>query len=391
MNLRISAKIFVPALILMVGILCASVLVAARARVETKPPVAAAPLVRIRTVIPADVRLDVRGQGSVHPRTESNLVAEVDGRVVWVSPRLVTGGFFDEDEALLRLDPTDHELAVARTAAGVESTASKLALARKTLERTRTLAETGAMSKIELDDAENAARVAEALHREAEAAFQQARRNLARTEIRAPFEGRVRAESVDVGQFVSRGAPLATLYAVDFAEVRVPLPDSDLAFLNLDLTDRELGAGKKGPRVDLKATFAGEERLWQGHLIRTEGEIDRRSRMVHLVVRVEEPYGAAAEDGGAPLAVGLFVDVEIEGKPLRGAVVLPRGALRGKDKVLVVDSEDRLEWRQIEIARKSGDEVVITGGLDAGDRVLLSTLEAATAGTQVRAIEDAAS
>lgn len=391
MTLRISAKIFVPALIVMVGILCASVLVAARARVETKPPVSAAPLVRVRTVTPTDVRLDVRGQGAVQPRTESNLVAEVDGRVIWMSPRLVSGGFFDAGEPLLRLDPADHELAVARTAAVVESTASRLALARKTLERTQTLAGTGAMSKIELDDAENAARVAEALHREAEAAFQQARRNLARTEISAPFEGRVRTERVDVGQFVSRGAPLATLYAVDFAEVRIPLPDSDLAYLNLDLTDRELGAGKKGPSVDLKATFAGEERLWQGHVIRTEGEIDRRSRMVNLVVRVEQPYGSAAEDGGAPLAVGLFVDAEIEGKPLRGAVVLPRGALRGRDRVLVVDAEDRLEWRKVEIARKRGDEMVITSGLAAGDRVLLSTLEAATAGTQVRAVEDASS
>jgi RND family efflux transporter MFP subunit len=391
MTLRISAKIFVPALIVMVGILCASVLVAARARVETKPPVSAAPLVRVRTVTPTDVRLDVRGQGAVQPRTESNLVAEVDGRVIWMSPRLVSGGFFDAGEPLLRLDPADHELAVARTAAVVESTASRLALAHKTLERTQTLAGTGAMSKIELDDAENAARVAEALHREAEAAFQQARRNLARTEISAPFEGRVRTERVDVGQFVSRGAPLATLYAVDFAEVRIPLPDSDLAYLNLDLTDRELGAGKKGPSVDLKATFAGEERLWQGHVIRTEGEIDRRSRMVNLVVRVEQPYGSAAEDGGAPLAVGLFVDAEIEGKPLRGAVVLPRGALRGRDRVLVVDAEDRLEWRKVEIARKRGDEMVITSGLAAGDRVLLSTLEAATAGTQVRAVEDASS
>ncbi|MDG2306432.1 MAG: efflux RND transporter periplasmic adaptor subunit [Candidatus Binatia bacterium] len=383
-------KILLPIVIVAIGGVGATVLVAARAKVETKPPSLTAPLVRVRTVTPTTVQLDVWGQGTVQPRTESNLVAEVDGRALWVSPDLVSGGFFEEGDPLIRMDTTDYELHVARTAATVESSASRLSLARKTLARNQTLAKTGAISKLELDDAENNARVAEAVQREADAAYQQARRNLDRTEIRAPFDGRVRSENIDVGQFLSKGAAIAKVYAVDFAEVRLPLADADLAFLDLDLANRRDKSAESGPAVELSAKFAGQDRQWTGHVTRTEGEIDQRSRMVHVIVRVEDPYGAAVDDGGAPLAVGLFVNATIAGRELPGAIVLPRAAMRGADRVLVVDAEDRLAERKVEVARKLRDEVILSSGLEAGDRVLLSTIEGATSGMKVRVVEDAA-
>lgn len=390
MKLSISRKVVMPIVIVAAGFVGAVVLVAARAKVETKPPELAAPLVRVRTVAAEDVRLDVFGQGTVQPRTESSLVAEVDGRVLWVAPSLVSGGFFKKGDPLVRLDATDYELAVARTAATVESSASRRGLAKKTLERNQALAKNGAISSLELDDAENNARVAEAVHREAEAAFQQARRNLDRTEIRAPFDGRVRTENVDVGQFLPKGGSLAKVYAVDFAEVRLPLADADLAYLDLDLADHSREAAGEGPEVDLSADFAGRKRHWKGRITRTEGEIDARSRMVHVIVRVEDPYGSAAEAGGAPLAVGLFVDAAIAGRPLDDAIVLPREILRGGNRVFVVDKDDRLAEREVKIARKMMDEIILEGGLQPGDRVLLSTVEGAMAGMKVRVVEDAA-
>lgn len=390
MKFPLSRKVILPIVIVAAGLVGATVLVAARAKVETRPPELAAPLVRVRTVEPTDLRLDVWGQGTVQPRTESNIVAEIDGRVLWVSPSLVSGGFFQEGDPLIRLDPTDYDLAVARTAATVESSASRRSLARKTLERNQALAKNGAISSLELDDAENNARVAEAVYREAEAAFQQARRNLDRTEIRAPFDGRVRSENIDVGQFLPKGGSIAKLYAVDFAEVRLPLADADLAFLDLDLANNQREAAGRGPEVDLSADFAGKRRHWKGRITRTEGEIDQRSRMVHVIVRVEDPYGAAAEDGGAPLAVGLFVDATIAGRPLPNAVVLPREALRGGNRVFVIDQDNRLSVRELQIARKLRDEIIVEAGLEPGDRVLLSTVQGATAGLKVRVVEDAA-
>ena len=389
MKFNLRSKVILPIIVVVVGAVGASVLARARVRVEPRPASETTPLVRAQIVEPQDVSLDVWTQGTVQPRTQTSLVSEVDGRILWVSPALVTGGFFEENEALVRIDPTDYELAVARTAASVESSASRLALAKKTLDRNQTLAKSGAASTLELDDAENATRVAESMHREAEAAFQQARRNLDRTEVRAPFAGRVRSENVDVGQFVGRGTAIAKLYAVDFAEVKLPLADADLAFLELDLADRNLGNSGLGPAVDLRANFAGKDRMWRGHITRTEGEIDPRSRMINVIARVEDPYGSAAADVGAPLAVGLYVDAEIEGRVLRDAVVLPRGALRGPEVVLVVDENDQLRERRVKIARKLRDQVVVANGLEAGDRVLLSNLEKVTEGMQVRVAQDA--
>ena len=252
--------------------------------------------------------------------------------------------------------------------------------------------------------------------RAAEALLRQARRNLERTSLLAPYPGRVRVKNADLGQFVNRGTPVATVYAVDYAEIRLPLPDEQLAYLDLSLgyrprdrlpppplsgtggrghavppTLQELGisssdlrnadssaadgaqprtvelerpapigessrAAPGGPNmtvtVTLRANFAGQEHAWPGVIVRTEGEIDPRTRMVYLVAQVKDPYGPIAAfqessredlDGmdskRPPLAVGMFVRAEIHGKKLARVIVLPRSALRGRSRVLVVERE----------------------------------------------------
>jgi RND family efflux transporter MFP subunit len=216
------------------------------------------------------------------------------------------------------------------------------------------------------------------------AAREQAERDLARTEVRAPFDGRVRDERVDVGQFVSRGVSVGTLYAVDFAEVRLPVPDEELAFLDLPLVwPGELPAGE-GPEVRLVARFGGDEHEWLGRVVRTEGEIDPRSRMVHVVARVEDPYGRRAAAGRPPLAVGLFVQAHIRGKLARAVALLPRAALRESGQVLVVDAAGRLRFRDVDVLRAQRDEVVIRAGLADGERVSLSPLTTVVDGMRVR-------
>lgn len=212
----------------------------------------------------------------------------------------------------------------------------------------------------------------------------QAERDLARTSLRAVFTGRVRDESVDVGQFVTRGAPIATLYAVDWAEVRLPVPDEELAFLDLPLVWRDGSANPPGPDVRLFARFGGAEREWRGRVVRTEGEIDARSRMVHVVARVEDPHGRASDGDSSPLAVGLFVRGEIQGRVAPGVVVLPRAALRGDRQVLVLDAEGRLRFRDVVVLRSLRDQIVVSAGLSAGERVCVSALETVVDGMQVR-------
>jgi len=378
----------VPLAILATGVALSAAVFITRPRVEPRATAPMAPLVRVTEVEPHELVLRVRGHGTVVPRSESDLVPQVSGEVIWISPALVAGGFFDAGEALLRIDPTDYELALEAARAAVARAESELQKSRKELERQQRLAESNAASEARIDQAENAFRGAEAGLREARARRRRAERDLVRTELRTPYAGRVREESVDVGQFASRGAPLAKLYAVDFAEVRVPVPDRELAYLELPLGDRaEEDAQQPGPPVSLRADFAGTQHLWAGHLVRTEGEIDPRSRTVTVVARVEDPYARRGDGTRPPLAVGLFVDVEIEGRRVEDAVVLPRPALREGNQVYVIDAEDRLRIRPVEVLRENGDEVVITAGLSAGERVSISPLRGAVEGMAVRVAE----
>jgi RND family efflux transporter MFP subunit len=331
------------------------------------------------------------------PRTESDLIPQVSGEVIWVSPRLVSGGFFEEDDPLLRIDPSDHRVELEAARAVVARTKSEFARAETEIERQRSLAVQGVASQARIDDAENAFQVAEAELREQTAKLARAERDLDRAEIRAPYQGRVRSERVDVGQFVSRGVSIATLYATDYAEVRLPLPDRDLFYLDIpfDLSGKQVTSDgdptelQLGPKVQLRAEFAGRPRTWIGHIVRTEGEIDAKSRMVHLVARVEDPYGQNGTTGSAPLAVGLFVEAEIQGRRVENVFVLPRTALRtdaGNDLAYVVDAGDRLRFKAVEVLRAKRDVVVIGSGLRPGDRVCVSPMAAAVNGMAVRTV-----
>ena len=374
-----------PVAILLGGVLLAGLLLVTGPRVQPTPPGATAPLVRALEITPGELQLSVHTHGTVVPRTESDLVPEVSGPVTWVSPALVSGGFFALSEPLLRIDALDYQVALEQASARLARAASEQRRAAKELTRQRGLAERRVASAAQLDDAENAAHVAEAVLREARASLSRAERDLERTEIVAPYDGRVRSESVDVGQFISRGTPVAKLYAVDYAEIRLPVPDEELAFLDLPLLYREDAPGK-GPEVILRARFAGAEHEWRARVVRTEGELDPKSRMVTVVARVRDPYARSGER--PPLSVGLFVAAEILGDSIADAVALPRSALREGDQVFVIDAEGRLRSRDVDVLRIVGNEVVLRSGLDAGERVCISALQSAIEGMRVRIAPD---
>jgi RND family efflux transporter MFP subunit len=390
-------KALVPLVILAAGALIVGIVVVTEPNVEAGPPLVNAPLVSVIEVQPRDLRFSVHTQGTVVPRTESDLIPQVSGEVIWVSPKLVSGGFFEAGEPLLRIDPADHRVELEAARAVVARKKSEFARAKTEIERQRSLNLKGVASQARIDDAEKAFQVTEAELREETARLARAKRDLDRTEIRAPYQGRVRSEKVDVGQFVSRGASIATLYATDYAEVRLPLPDRELSYLDIPfdlnggrvVSDVDSEEEQTGPEVRLRAEFAGALRTWVGHIVRTEGEIDPKSRMVHLVARVEDPYGRNGTADSVPLAVGLFVEAEIQGRNVENVFVLPRTALRtdtGSDLVYVVDAGDRLRFKPVDVLRAKRDDVVIGGGLRPGDRVCVSPLAAAVDGMAVRIV-----
>jgi RND family efflux transporter MFP subunit len=379
-------KVVLPLAVLSVGVVGAAALVATRPTVKTQAVEAPVQLVRVLRVQPQDVDLTVRTNGSVLPRTETDLMAEVSGTIVWVSPSLVSGGFFEAGEPLLRIDPQDYDLALERARAALQRAESQQNLAHKELERRKGLAARNVTSRAQLDSAVNAEQVTRAALRDARAALARAKLDRSRAQIVAPYVGRVRHESADVGQFVSRGQKIARVYAVDRAEVRLPIPDTDLAFLELPLTYRGEPTDTRGPEVRLRARFAGGEHEWIGRVVRTEGEIDPQTRMVHAVAQVENPYARGNDPDRPPLAVGLFVEASIQGRRILGAYVLPRSAVRDGDRVLVVDDESRLHFRTVQVLRADRTEAVIQSGLTPGERVCISPLEAVVDGMRVRVV-----
>jgi len=384
--MRPNPKIVLPILVVLLGVVGATGLLRVRPSVATHAAARPLPMVRAMAVELQDVQLRIEAQGSVTPRTESDLVAEVAGRITWVSPNLAAGGFFEEGELLAQIDASDYELAVERAEAALTRAESELALARSHLDRRRSLAERGVASPATLDEAVNTERVANAAMRDASALRSQARRDLGRSRILAPFAGRVREKRVDVGQFVGRGAAVARIYAVDYAEVRLPIPDQEAAFVDLPIDYRGEAGENQGPEVLLRAQFAGREYSWNGTIVRTEGEIDPRTRMIQTVARIQDPYGRSAQGERPPLAVGMFVKAEISGRLLEDIVVLPRSALRGRDQVVVVDAENRLRLRPVSILRMERETVVIADGLAPGELVCTSPLETIDEGSEVRIV-----
>ncbi|MEJ2131633.1 MAG: efflux RND transporter periplasmic adaptor subunit, partial [Gammaproteobacteria bacterium] len=314
------------------------------------------------------------------PQTESELVPEVSGRVTWMSPSLVAGGFFETGEVLLKIDERDYRTAVERGRANVARADAEDEHARFEYERLVQLERKQLTSRSQLEAALRTMRVAEAQLSDAKVALEQAEFDLERTEIRAPFTGLVSNERVDLGQFVSRGSSIATLYASGTVEVRLPIADHQLAYLNLDLGHRGLLDASTAPPVTLTADYAGRIYTWQGRIVRTEGQIDSKSRMVNVVARVNN------ETSETPLTVGLFVEAEIEGRLAEDVVVLPRNAMRNGNQVLVVDTDKRLRYRDVEPLRMYHDEVLIRGGLEAGELVCISPLQTVIDGMPVEPI-----
>ena len=370
----------IPVFILGIFLFLAATLMATAPVLEPSSVEKLATTVRVVEIQPKSVQLKVNSQGSVMPSTESQLIPEVSGKVSWMSPNLVAGGYFDDQEILIRVDDTDYKTKLDRAQANLTRAEAEQQHNEFEYRRMQSLVKRNLVSRSQLENSLRAYRVAEASLQDATANFNQAEQDLARTQIRAPFAGLVRSENVDIGQFVSRGSPIATIYAGNQAEVRLPVADRQLAFLNIPVSIRGEIPQEFQPEVTLTAQYAGQTLEWKGNIVRSEAEIDVSSRMVQLVARVE------STSNPVPLSIGLFVSAEIQGLAAKNVVVLPREALRNDNQVLVVDDENRLRFRKIETLRLYQDDLLVQAGLEAGERVCISPLQTAIEGMVVNPV-----
>ena len=331
-----------------------------------------------------EVALTVTSQGEAQPRTQINLVPQVAGRITFVNPDFIEGGFFEAGETLIQIEDADYRLAVTRAAAQVAQ--AEQALAREQAESDLAASEweelgEGEASALTLREPQLAE--ARAQLAAAEASLQEARLNLQRTRISAPFDGRVRSKNADLGQYVSPGTNLGQVFSTDTVMVRLPLTDHDLGLLGIPVAYNAMGDDDGGIPVTLSATLAGERHEWQGRITRTDSAIDTETRVLYAIAEVEDPYGTAAQEEGAPLAVGLFVSATIQGREIDNAYIIPRNALRGEDSVYIVREGGTMEIHTVSIIDSSPDRVVVSSGVDGGDLVVVSPLRGASNGMRV--------
>jgi len=343
-------------------------------------------LVDVSRVHLAQNRAMVRSQGTVRSHSEVELSAEVPGRVQWISDRLESGTFFSKGDVLARIGAEDYRLAVLESRARVGRAEAHEAEALSNHRRLITLGKQGIVSLSQLEEAERAAMVATADLDAMRAALHRSEEQLRKAAIRAPFNGRVRERHFGVGQYARPGDSIASIFAVDYVEIRLPIPDRDLATLGISL-------GSSVPtlpiEVNLRAKFAGQTNQWTAAVVRIEGEVDPSSRMATLVARIAKPYADAGEESPS-LAVGTFVEAEIFGPTIDGTATLPRSAFFSSHSVIVVDAQGMTSAREVTILRESGDQVIISAGLQADELFCTRPPVGLTPGTRVSISEERA-
>ncbi len=348
-----------------------------------KPPREARLLVDALILQPTSFVIEIESYGTVQPRTQSLLVAQVSGQVTRMASNFREGGFFRAGDVLVEVDARDYEANVKVAEAGVLD-------ARQKLQEERARAEQAVKDWSRLGKGEEPGDLvlrkpqvlaAEARLVSASANLDKARLELERTQIIAPFDGRVLRKTVDLGQVVSRNAQVGEVYAADAVEVRLPIRNHDLRYIDLPERYADGGDDDPAPGVVIRSTLlAGQE--WQGQVVRTESAIDENARQLHVVAQLDNPFSRSV-GGQAPVKIGQYVTARISGKTLPDAIVIPVDSIYQGSYVYVVE-DDVLYRRDIELAWQNEEQAIVATGLVAGEEIIVTPLGQVLSGTLVR-------
>ena len=372
-----------PVVVIVGGIALFMVMLATGPRPEEKNGNAHPPAVQFAVAHARPTTISINVQGEARPRYEATLAAQVAGRLVWVSPKFAEGGAFTEGETLARVDAADYQLAVVRARSQVAQ--AEEALAREEAEAELARQDWQALGRGEappLAVREPQLAQARAALAAAQASLRSAELDLARTNVRAPFTGRVRERRANVGAYVGPGSPVAVMFSTDTMEIRVPLTDADLAAMQIPVGFAAT-ASNTGPAAHVTSVTGGRINTWEGRLVRTEASVDARTRLIYGTVEVRNPFASA---NPPPLAPGMFVSARLEGSARETLVAAPRSALKRNEFVYVVTAENTIDIRQVRPAQTTADEVLFREGVADGERVVVSHLASPPQGMSVTPI-----
>ncbi|OFC68711.1 efflux RND transporter periplasmic adaptor subunit [Alteromonas confluentis] len=368
-----------PLLVLLIAVLLAIIFIASKKPPEQKEVVTKDFLVEAQVVNREATAFVVSSQGNVVPKNQTRISAQVSGQVVSLADVFEVGGMFKKGDVLAVLEQTDYEtelkLAEAELAQAVAALQEEIARGKVAETEWRSV-----NSKVppELGLRKPQLASEQANVKAAEAKLERARRNLDRTEIKAPYNGIVIARNIDLGQFVSSGSEVGTLYSTDVAEVRLPITESELAYIDLQA---ELA---NNTAVVLSAKVAGQRQHWQAKLVRTEGILDSGSRVIYAVAQINDPYNMNKDPARATLRFGQFAEAEITGTQSQPLYVLPRSVLRLDNSILTVSDENTLQINDVEVIRATAKHVYINDGLPEQPKVVFSVVPNPYEGMKVR-------
>jgi RND family efflux transporter MFP subunit len=352
-------------------------------RDEPRPPLSvfAEPITR------GSLTLSVETQGEVRPKREIMVSPQIGGRVAFVSPDFIDGGFIRRGQVLIRVEAADYELAVVRARSGVASAEQRLTRERAEAELAlQDLADLGLTDVSPLARREPQLAEAEASLAAARAQLAEAELALNRTAVTAPFDGRVRERSVDIGQFITPGQALGRIFGTDVVEVLLPLKDAEIGRLGLPLAFAA-SAESPGPAVRFTAIVGGQPREWQGRVVRTGAAINPQTRQINVIAELVDPFGAGADDG-APMAPGLFVNAQVEGETIEDVLIAPRAALRGEDRLFIgVPETGTLRIRTAEVIFSDRDGAYLLSGAEVGELAVISPIQTPIDGMSITLLQ----
>lgn len=334
-----------------------------------------------------DLQITVEAQGEVRPRREIVVAPQISGRIAYVSPDFIDGGFIKQGQLLVRVEAADYELAVVRARSGVASAEQALTreIAEAELAR-QDIEDLGITDVSPLARREPQLAQAQAALDAAKAQLKDAELALGRTAVYAPFSGRVWERNVDIGQVVATGQSLGRIFANDVVEVSLPLDDEEMGRLGLPLAFAASDQ-KPGPKVVFSATVGGIERHWTGEVVRTAAAVNTQTRQINVIAELQDPYGKGA-DNGAPMAPGLFVSAVIEGNTIPDVLIAPRASLRGDDRIFIGNPETgTLSIRTVDLIYSDPHGAYVRSGINPGEFAVTSPIQAAFDGMNITVME----
>ena len=344
--------------------------------------------VETQTIVPRPYTVNLLSYGTIRPKIQTLLASQVAGQVVSINPNVRNGGFFEKGDVLAKIDPRDYEANVEISEATLMDAQQALADAQARSEQARDdwrrLGKTGEVPPLvyRLPQLE----AARAGVKGAMAELRKSQLDLQRTSIRAPYAGRVLRKAVDIGQVVSENTQMAEIYATDTVEIRLPLRNRDLPYIDLPETFRYTNTSEQGYKPTLVRSELSGPAAWEAKLVRTEGAIDETARQLHVIVEIDDPFGRERENQ-AQLKIGQYVTADLPGKTLENAIIVPNHSIYQGSYVYVVE-KGLLQRREIEVAWQNDEDALLGAGLKGGDELVLTPLGQVTSGIRVTIRQD---